>query len=233
MVVLKLRSLQPPVGHLMHRCVARRRHSTLKRILLSHIQSITLVSSLAVPWPALLTGVLIFCLPCRATKRWSPQPWDATCMVNPTMQLFYGLIMLFDLADSMFVVLALFWFVVVPGGGDGSLATLGCITCMSKWWQQWCACRIFRQPPCAEQIPCQALRICLPAHHAHVVPSAPQSGTLGFDIFNCRHVGQPVDGKPRYLHIAMEEQCWGRRTCSMRLVWACPCYWRMGWQCPL
>ena len=126
---------------------------------------------------------------------------------------FYGLITFFSILPiGMFVVLALFWFVVVPGcGGDGSLATLGCITCNVK-------VKLMAIMTPATYFPSAAMcrnKFC--AKHCGYVNGSimlmwflrPSLVRLGFDIFNCRHVGQPVDGKPRYLHIAMEEQCWG------------------------
>ena len=112
----------------------------------------------------------------------------------------------------MFVVLALFWFVVVPGCGDDSASHLGCITCnvkvkLAATWRR----RIFsvsRHVPGTNFVPSTAdmFTSSIMLMWFLLLPSLVR---LGFDIFNCRHVGQPVDGKPRYLHIAMEEQCWG------------------------
>ena len=87
-------------------------HSTIKRTLLTHLQMITIVMSLTVPWPEAVRAVLKFVSGLTSV---SAQSSSLHCRANNGKGIYYGILLFSVLLPIFMMVLTfLYWFVLAP-----------------------------------------------------------------------------------------------------------------------
>jgi hypothetical protein len=87
-------------------------HSTIKRTLLTHLQMITIVMSLTVPWPEAVRAVLTFVSGLTSV---SAQSSSLHCRANNGKGIYYGILLFSVLLPIFMMVLTfLYWFVLAP-----------------------------------------------------------------------------------------------------------------------
>jgi len=218
LVVLKLRSFGRRSEHRAHRRItfdpARRgktTHSTLKRILLTHAQTIALVLGLTVPWPTLMLDALsVF----SAISNFSENANGFQCLNNEgeadLAGFYYAVLVLSSLLPiGALGVLAVYWFGIVPhcGGGETGRCRGNRLTC---------GVAVTRNPA---QTPAHLF---VPSTTDMFISSSvlmwflllPSLVRTGFGVFGCTIIGEPAatePGKPRYFQVDLEEECSGER----------------------
>jgi len=221
LVVLKLRSFGRSSGHRAHRRVtfdpARRStttHSTLKRILLTHVQTIALVLGLTVPWPTLMLHALSVL---SAISNFSDNSNGVQCLNNDgeTDQagFYYAVLVLSSLLPiGALGVLAAYWFGILPRCGGGETGS-----CRGN--RLTCGVAVTQNPA---QTPAHLF---VPSTTDMFISSSvlmwflllPSLVRIGFGVFGCTIIGEPAavepgkPGKPEYFLVDMEEECSGER----------------------
>jgi hypothetical protein len=194
-------------------------HSTIKRVMLTHMQTVTLVLGLAIPWPRLMIETLsvlssvssfsenVNSLECLHT---GPRDgaWHAT--------FYYALLTVMALLPlGVLGALALFWFGLLPkccGGGDTTPNNNDNNNDRSNI--KCCGVAMVHRHQATAEFPNNARF--LPSTTDMFISSSvllwflllPSLVRIGFAVFECRYVGKPKPEKPRYLLVSMEEQCW-------------------------
>jgi hypothetical protein len=225
LIVLKLKSFSSQQGFDAER---RRKatHSTLKRIMLTHMQTITLVLGLTIPWPRLmldalsvLSSVSSFAESANSLECLYPgvrdSGWHAT--------FYYSLLTVVAfLPMGILSVLALFWFGFLPrycksrgnesGGGRGighnEKSNVRCcgmdlahnLTASLNPNDEWAFVYDRYVPSTTDMFVGSSVLLWF-----LLLPSLVQ---LAFAVFECRYIGKATVRKPMYLLVSMEEQCW-------------------------
>jgi hypothetical protein len=182
---------------------ARRRkapHSTLKRIILSHVQTLSLILGLAVPWPTLMTNALAIV---SAVSTFSDNANAVECTIQGVKDhaaFYYGLLVLAAfLPLGLIALLALHWYIIVPRCGTKLLS---------------CGTRVKRGPlllSSRRELP----ELYEPSTSDAFISSSvllwflilPSLVRIGVTVFKCEYVGKSAPDKTRYLAIDMQEAC--------------------------
>ena len=220
LVVLKLRSFGGTSKNHAHRRVtfdsARRSktpHSTIKRMLLTHVQTIALVLGLSVPWP---THMLEPLKVLSAISNFSENVNGVQCLNNDgetdDAGFYYAVLVLSSLLPiGSLGVLAVYWFGILPRCGGGKTGT-----CRGN--RLTCGVAVTQNPT---QTPAHLF---VPSTTDMFISSSvlmwflllPSLVEMGFGVFRCAiigelAVGKPDQPKPKYLLVDMEEECGGAR----------------------
>ena len=188
-------------------------HSTLKRIILSHVQTVSLVLGLAVPWPEIMLNTLSFL---SSVSTFSENANGVECLISGVKNhaaVYYALLTCMAIMPIAFIaLLMLFWYGVAPcvaylnSNEDGSPKFLAkAVTCGTR--MQHGPLRLPAMPP-------ETTGRFLPSYADAFTASSvlcwflvlPSLMRVGFGVFQCRSVGNPdVD----FLVVSMQERCWG------------------------
>ena len=187
-------------------------HSTLKRIILSHIQMISLVLGLAVPWPTLMFDAWSII---TAVTTVSDNANSIECLLAGERDhagFFYGLLLVIATVPLVFVVLlAIYWLVIVRHCGDrrvlscGTKMTPGRLRVstaavtedMKKRWRE------HFEPSTADTFIASSVFFWF-----IILPSLVRVGAA---VFQCLLIGRADSAKPSYLAISLQERCWEGR----------------------
>jgi hypothetical protein len=187
-------------------------HSTLKRIFLSHVQTVSLVMGLAVPWPGIMLDALSIL---SSVSTFSENANGVECLIAGEKNhawVYYMLLTCMALAPIAFIILlALFWFGVVPSVAYLNSKQDGSLNCFGK--AITCGTRMQHGPLRLPAKPNTITGRFIPSYADAFTASSvlcwflmlPSLMRVGFGVFQCRSVGNPdVD----FLVISMEEHCW-------------------------
>ena len=112
-VSMKLRSFG--IGNFNSDRRRKATHSTLKRIILTHLQTLALVFGLSVPWPELMLNAISIV---TSVTTFSENAKGIECLIEGQKDhaaLYYGLLLgMAILPLAMASVLSIYWFVVAP-----------------------------------------------------------------------------------------------------------------------
>ena len=201
LVALKLRSysrvtLRREFDPVRHR---KSSHSTLKRIILTHMQTAILVLGLSVPWPQTITHALVFM---SAISGISEQARAVQCLSNVGVEeagFFYGTLLFSSLFPfAMIGFLAAFWFWCVPWWGSKCL-TCGAVVVHNK-----------RGERNSENFLPSTLDMFFSSSVLFWFLYLPNLLHMGFGVFKCQIVGEPAaegPAKPLYFSEDMDEAC--------------------------
>jgi hypothetical protein len=225
LVVMKMKSFGSSRGFNAER---RRKaaHSTIKRVMLTHMQTVTLVLGLAIPWPRLMLDTLSVV---SSISSFSENVNSLECLYTGARvgarhaTFYYALLTVMALLPlGLLGALALFWFGVLPkccggrytGGDttpnedndnnkDNDRSNIKC-----------CGVAMVHRHRAMAQFSNTARF--LPSTTDMFISSGvllwflllPSLVRIGFAVFECRYVGKPKPEKPTYLLVSMEEQCW-------------------------
>jgi hypothetical protein len=211
-VGIKLRSFGKP-GAFRDTKRANVMHSTLKRIVLSHVQTLSLVMGLAVPWPKLLVDAMaVF----SAVLTFSDNANGVECLGSGDLvhaDMYYGLLLCCSLLPLfLWGTLALFWLKLVP---KASLQKMCSFCCFYRCGDRPITCGInlkhgkLRMPKVPH--PLRARAQFVPSFQDLFVASStlcwyltlPSLMRVGFGVMQCRAVG-----KTEYMVVSMDVRCW-------------------------
>ena len=203
-------------------------HSTLKRIILTHVQTLALVFGLSVPWPELMLNAISIV---NSVTTFSENAKGIECLIEGQKDhaaLYYGLLL--EHGHFAVGVCKRSWYVLVYGGTslaatkqrfkDGANGQ-GAKLC-SRAKQKWSMVPVFSCG--ARDTACPAF---IPSYSDMWVASGllcwylmlPSLMRAGFGVFLCRSLGRPED---KYLTIDMEEPCWQGRHAHFALLVGMP-----------
>ena len=101
-------------------------HSTLKRIILTHCQMVSLVFSLTVPWPKLMLDMWSII---TAVSTVSENTNGLECLITSERDhagFFYGVLLIFAIMPFVFILcLAIYWLVLVRHCNSGRVLSCG------------------------------------------------------------------------------------------------------------
>ena len=190
-------------------------HSTLKRVLLSHLQMLLLVLGLAVQWPQPLPEVVRLVSSVAAMSPENTQSIECVFLesVQNHAEFYYGILLTAAVAPlAMTVLLAAYWMVFARG-----CRALSCGIRLRKSALEAevsLARSAEAAPPASRR---QTLTFLYVPSTADVFVTScvllwymilPSLLRIGTAVFRCRYVGQPSQSKSAYLVLDLEETCW-------------------------
>ncbi len=223
LIWLRIRSYQ----HFNHVRRKKAAHSTIKRILLSHVQMLLLVLGLSVRWPRLLMQVMRLFSSLAAI---SPENTHAIecvflSVVQNHAEFYYGVILTAAVAPlAAMGLLAVYWIVFAQ-----ACEALSCGVKLRGRAKRFTELEHHAQsaatPPATVDVRViNGLRPQRQTLTVRFVPSSidvfvtssvflwyvilPSLLRLSSAMFRCRYVGQPSPGKSEYLVLDIEEACW-------------------------
>ena len=196
-------------------------HATLKRIILSHVQTFSLVLSLAVPWPKLMLDFLAVLSTVSAI---SENANVIECLMEGEMnhaQAYYSLLVAVAALPLVFLcILGLYWRLLAPCA----------VRCACGVQVITCGTKMKRGPLCLPAVVPVATETNSDGDDGHFTPSyadmfaasitlcwylmLPSLMRIGFGVFQCRGIGDP---SVEYLVIDMQEVCWEGRHMAFAL----------------
>ena len=201
-------------------------HSTLKRIILSHMQTLSLVMGLAVPWPQLM---LDFAAIISSASSLSENAYGLECLIAGEIDhasVYYGLLYTINFFPLVFVaILALYWLLLVPYCHGNKYLTCGVKLRHGSLALSASEMLGPSQNPSPRGLgaPHEGFFFFVPTNADTFVSSMvlfwylmlPSLVRIGTGMFECRYIGAPPSSvsspKHKYLAVAMDEICWENR----------------------